>query len=100
MNTGRNNMNNNGFNNNIRNNGFNNNYENNNFQNNSFNNNSGNNNFGNNMNFNDMMNMIARMDKKELQNKLSQAQAFINANGGPQAMMNKFSNGNGNQKKF
>ncbi len=46
----------------------------------------------NNMNFNDMMNMIAHMDKKELQEKMNQAQAFINANGGPQAMMNKLSN--------
>lgn len=48
----------------------------------------------NNMNINDIMNIIAHMDKKELQEKMSQAQAFINANGGSQAMMNKFSNNN------
>lgn len=48
----------------------------------------------NNMNFNDMMNMLAHMDKKELQEKMNQAQAFINANGGPQAIMNKLSNNN------
>ena len=46
----------------------------------------------NNMNLGQLMNMIAHMDKKELQEKMNQAQAFINANGGPQAMMNKLSN--------
>lgn len=66
---------------------------------NNFRNNMGNNNnYSNNMNFAEMMNMIAHMDKKELENKMAEAQAFINANGGPQAMMNKFSNGN--QRKF
>ena len=46
----------------------------------------------NNMNFNELMNMIAHMDKKELQEKMAQAQSIINSNGGPQAMMNKLSN--------
>ena len=46
----------------------------------------------NNMNFNELMNMIAHMDKKELQEKMAQAQSIINSNGGHQAMMNKLSN--------
>ena len=50
------------------------------------------NNSMNNMNFNELMNMIAHMDKKELQEKMAQAQSIINSNGGPQAMMNKLSN--------
>ncbi len=69
----------------------------NNFRNNMGNSNNYSNNM-NNMNFAEMMNMIAHMDKKEVENKLAEAQAFINANGGPQAMLNKFSNGN--QRKF
>ena len=42
------------------------------------------------------MNMIAHMDKKELQSKMNEAQAIINANGGAQAMMKKLSNNNNN----
>ena len=48
----------------------------------------------NNMNLSQIMNMIAKMDKKELQNKMNEAQAIINANGGAQAMMNKLSGNN------
>ena len=53
----------------------------------------------NNMNLGQIMNMIAHMDKKELQNKMNEAQAIINANGGAQAMMNKLSNNNNNGNK-
>ena len=53
----------------------------------------------NNMNLGQLMNMIAHMDKKELQSKMNEAQAIINANGGAQAMMNKLSNNNNNGNK-
>lgn len=53
----------------------------------------------NNMNLGQLMNMIAHMDKKELQSKMNEAQAIINANGGAQAMMKKLSNNNNNSNK-
>ncbi len=60
----------------------------------------------NNMNFNDMMNMLSKMDKNQLQAMMNQAQSIVNANGGPQAFMNNLNNNscqnnnNCNFKKF
>ena len=48
----------------------------------------------NNMNFNDMINMISKMDKNQLNAMMTQAQSIINANGGPQSFMNNLNNGN------
>ena len=56
----------------------------------------------NNMNFNDMMNMISKMDKNQLNSMMAQAQSIINANGGPKSFMNNLNNNccnNGNNSK-
>ena len=50
----------------------------------------------NNMNFNDMMNMLSKMDKSQLQTMMNQVQSIVNANGGPQAFMNNLNKNNNN----
>jgi hypothetical protein len=53
------------------------------------------------MDFNEMLNMISKMDSKELQEKLAQAQSIINSQGGPQAFINNMNNNKkGNSKNL